>query len=207
MSSYFNTSISPSDVVWSYSGVRPLYDDRSNRAQEATRDFTIKVDGKGDDPKLINIFGVKITTYRQLPIEVLDMLNRVFQIQKAPRTNRQPLPSGGFVVQDFDHELAELKHAYEFLDVSTAYRLLRCYGTKAYQILEGAQRKRNLGTDFGAGYRKRKVEYLKQVGWAATTEDIFWRRSKLGLRLSAEETGKLDNFLRSHSTPAPVSAE
>ena len=135
MSSYLKTSISPSDVVWSYSGVRPLYDDRSDRAQEATRGHTIKVDGNCDDPKLINMFGVKITTNRQLAIEVLDMLKREFQIQKAPRTNRQPLPGGGFVVQDFDHELAELKHAYEFLDDSTAYRLLRCYRTQAYQIL------------------------------------------------------------------------
>ena len=135
------------------------------------------------------------------------MRNREFQIQKAPRTNRQPLPSGGFVVQDFDHELAELKHACEFLDVRMAYRLLRSCGTQAYQILEGAQRKRGLGTDFGAGYRERKVEYLEQVEWAETTEDMFWSRSKLGLRLSAKETSKLNNFLRSHPTPAPVSAE
>lgn len=206
VSSYFKTSISPSDVVWSYSGVRSLYDDGSDKAQEATRDYTIRVDGNGDDPKLINIFGVKITTYRQLAIEVLDMINREFQIQKAPWTNKQPLPGGDFGVQDFDHELAKLKHAHGFLDDSTAYRLLRCYGIQAYRILEGAQRKEDLGIDFGAGLSEREVEYLRQVEWAETTEDILWRRSKLGLRLTADETAKLDDWLRSHSAPASVSA-
>ena len=207
VSSYFKTSIRPDDIVWSYSGVRPLYNDGSDKAQEATRDYTIRVDGNGADPKLINIFGGKITTYRQLANEVLDLINKEFRLNRSSWTDRQSLPGGDFGVLDFDHELAKLKHAYGFLDDRTAYRLLRCYGTHAYQILDGAKRNEDLGIAFGAGLSEREVEYLRQFEWAETAEDILWRRSKLGLRLSADDTDRLDDWLRSHSAPVSVPAD
>ncbi len=204
LNSYFNIGIAADDVIWSYSAVRPLYDDGTDKAQEATRDYTIRTDGHSDQPKLISIFGGKITTYRRLALEVLDRVNDVFDRHEESWTETAPLPGGDFGINDFEKELTRLRERYGFLDGKTAYRLLRSYGTSAFSILGGATAKQDLGKDFGAGLNEREVEYLRRTEWAETVDDIIWRRSKLGLRLTPEEQRRLENWLLEN--PVEVSA-
>ncbi|MEM8971760.1 MAG: glycerol-3-phosphate dehydrogenase [Pseudomonadota bacterium] len=195
LNSYFGTSIGADDVVWSYSAVRPLHNDGSDKAQEATRDYTIRMDGHADEPKLISIFGGKITTYRRLALEVLDRVNDVFQRSGKAWTDKAPLPGGDFSTNDFEKERARLKERYAFLDGKTAYRLIRSYGTTAHRILDGATEQAQLGESFGGGLSEREVEYLRRFEWAETADDILWRRSKLGLQLNPEEQQRLSDWL------------
>jgi glycerol-3-phosphate dehydrogenase len=191
--------------VWSYSAVRPLYDDGASKAQEATRDYVLKLDGTGGEPKLLNIFGGKITTYRRLAEAALDLVDKELGRETAPWTAGQPLPGGDFGVDEFDARLAALEADYPFLDAATALRLLRGYGTRAWRILQDAASWDDLGVQFGAGLSEHEVRYLQTAEWAEAADDILWRRSKLGLRLTADEQVRLADWLAAN--PAPRSAD
>jgi len=206
---YFRKSITPDSVVWSYSGVRPLYDDGSSAAQEATRDYVLDLQAPAGQPAVLNIFGGKITTYRRLSEEALDKLKGLFPAMKPAWTRGATLPGGDFAVDGFGKLVAGLQAAYPGIDGALIARLARAYGTRARDVLGGAAGMEGLGTRFGAGLTQREVEYLVDHEWARTAEDIVWRRSKLGLRMSADEIAALKTWLsqRNSSAAAEDNAE
>ena len=200
-SEYFSQPVAPADVVWTYSGVRPLYDDGASAAQEATRDYVLKLEGQGGEAPLLNIFGGKITTYRRLAEDALGKLAGWLPDAAAPWTRGAALPGGNFPVGGFEDLMAELARAHPDTDAALLRRLAHAYGTNAAVILEG-----DPGVDFGAGLSQREVEHLVRHEWARTADDILWRRSKLGLRLSGEEAGRLEQWLEDNRAAATGSA-
>ncbi len=203
---YFATELHRDDIVWTYSAVRPLFDDGASKAQEATRDYVLKLEGQADEAKMLNIFGGKITTYRRLAEAVLTHIDAALGQTTADWTGTCPLPGGDFAVDGFAQECARLNGDYPFLRDKTAARLVRAYGTLAWQVLRDAQTWDDLGEDFGAGLTKREVEFLQANEWAETAEDILWRRSKLGLRLDATQFDRLATWLEEHPTAGSKNA-
>ncbi len=193
---YFRMQITPSDVIWSYAGVRPLLDDGSGKPESATRDYRIEVDGAAGQPPLLSIFGGKITTYRKLAEAVMARIAPFFPAMSHDSwTADAPLPGGEFDWGAADAVIAELATAYPFLDAATAHRLIRLYGRTAWQILGTARTRAELGRDFGAGLSEAEVRHLVTCEWARTAEDILWRRTKLGLRMEAAQAAALEAFL------------
>ena len=180
-------------VVWTYSGVRPLYDDGASSASAATRDYTLRMEGSG--PPLLSVFGGKITTYRRLAEHAMDHLAEHFPTIRASWTAGRPLPGGDFPVEEAEHRIAELLKAYPFLGPSGAQRLFRHYGTEAAEILGDATSAADLGQDFGAGLSEAEVRHLMTREYARTAEDVVWRRTKLGLRLNEDQIAALDAWM------------
>jgi glycerol-3-phosphate dehydrogenase len=198
-SAYLRLPVTPDMVVWSYSGVRSLFDDGSNTAQEATRDYVLKLDAPDAAPALLSVFGGKITTYRRLAEAALAML----QPHLLPTTGQRPgwtahaaLPGGDFPVDGFATQLAAAVGRYKFVAEPTLRRLLRAYGTRISEILRGADCADDLGRVFGADLTEAELRYLVRHEWARTAEDAVWRRSKLGLRLSGTEIAAIDAAIR-----------
>ena len=205
-SQYFERPVTVEDVVWTYSGVRPLYDDGAKSATAATRDYVLKVDKAGGAP-LLNVFGGKITTYRRLAESALEQIAPFFPGTKGPWTAGVPLPGGDFPVKGVGRLIAELKAAHPFLTDFWARRLVRAYGTEAATLLDGAASDADLGEDFGATLTAREVDWLMRHEYARTAEDVVWRRSKLGLRLSAEQVARLDAYMSGRRARLPAAAE
>jgi glycerol-3-phosphate dehydrogenase len=191
---YFKRDISAKDVVWSYSGVRPLYDDGASSATAATRDYTLKVDAIGGAP-VLNIFGGKITTYRRLAESALDKMAEYFPGLAPKWTAGVPLPGGNFPVDGVANLIDDLRKAYPFLTALWAQRLVRAYGTEATLVLGGAKSADDLGEAFGATLTPREVEWLMAREYAQTAEDVIWRRNKLGLRLQPPEVARLQDWM------------
>jgi glycerol-3-phosphate dehydrogenase len=202
-SEYFARPVKRDDVVWTYSGVRPLYDDGASKAQEATRDYVLSLDAPEREAPLLSVFGGKITTYRRLAEAALEKLEQHLPAADKPSwTGTQPLPGGDFPVDGYDRLVAAVMREFPFLEAGLARRLVRAYGTNARIILHGARSMEDLGPVFGADLTEREVAYLMESEWAATAEDVLWRRSKLGLRLSAEQKAALEDFMRRRATAA-----
>jgi glycerol-3-phosphate dehydrogenase len=195
-SEYFAQAVAPKDVVWTYSGVRPLYDDGANTAQAATRDYVLELDEAA--APLLSVFGGKITTYRRLALHVLEKLGHLLSPEARARHDWSagaPLPGGDFPVQGFESLLADLARDYPWLEAVQCRRLARAYGTRARRILGTAKDKAALGYDFGAGLSEAEVLYLMREEWAEEAADVVWRRSKLGLRFTSSEIKALDDFM------------
>jgi len=203
---YFKARVTRDDIVWTYSAVRPLFDDGASKAQEATRDYVLKLEGRANQPKLLNIFGGKITTYRRLSEAVLSKIDAEFGRDTPSWTGQAALPGGDFAIDGYEQQVAELVGTFPFLDPATTRRLVRCYGTRAQEILDDATTWEDLGENFGAGLTEREVAYLQASEWAEEVDDIIWRRSKLGLRLAPDEKAKLAEWLHRHPTPHAASA-
>ncbi|MEO0670778.1 MAG: glycerol-3-phosphate dehydrogenase [Pseudomonadota bacterium] len=195
-SEYFKKAVSPDDVVWTYSGVRPLYDDGATAAQEATRDYVLRTDGGDDDrPPVVNIFGGKITTYRKLAESMLEKIEAAIGAKGGRWTDAATLPGGDFPVTGYDALVTELRDRVSGLDKGLAKRLARAYGTKARTILSGIGTSEQLGRPFLADLYTAEVGYLVDHEWARSADDVLWRRSKLGLRASPEEVAALDAWI------------
>ncbi len=192
-SQYFKTPVTRDDIVWTYSGVRPLYDDGAKSATAATRDYVLSIDANG--PVLLNVFGGKITTYRRLAEASLKKLAPHFPSAGPAWTAGVALPGGGFAVADVDRLIAELKRDYPFLTDRWARRLIRAYGLDARDILADARDEQDLGQGFGATLTEAEVRWLMEHEYARSADDIVWRRSKLGLRLTNEQIQELDQWM------------
>ena len=195
-SEYFVEPVRRSDIVWTYSGVRPLYDDGASKAQEATRDYVLKAEGGNGQAPLINVFGGKITTYRRLSEAMLDKIEDFLGRKGKPWTAGAPLPGGDFPATGYDAQVAALEADYAFLDRRMARRLVRLYGTRARSILGAASSLADLGRNFGADLYEAEVRYLVENEWAVTAEDVLWRRTKRGLHLDAEERASLEKYMK-----------
>jgi glycerol-3-phosphate dehydrogenase len=205
VSEYFATPATADDIVWTYSGVRPLYDDGATSATAATRDYVIKL-RRENGAAVVDVFGGKITTYRRLAEAVLSKLDPVFPGMTGPWTAGAPLPGGGFPVGALAALIADLRSRFPFLDERWARRLVRDYGTEARAMLAGATSAEALGERFGWDLTEREVRWLIAREWARTAEDVLWRRTKLGLRLSPAEVQRLDDWMRAETGTAVAAA-
>lgn len=196
-SRYFKFTLTQDDIVWTYSGVRPLHEEGAASATAATRDYTLKLDAEQGAP-VLNVFGGKITTYRRLAESALDQLAPHLPVGKGKWTALAPLPGGDFAVNGFDDLVTETRNEYPFLTAHDARRLVRAYGTDARVMLGDARQRSDLGSYFGAGLSEREVLWLMRREFAHDADDILWRRSKLGLRLNEEEVQTLDEWITKH---------
>ena len=198
-SEYLKQPVTPGMVVWTYSGVRPLYDDGSSAPQEATRDYVLKLDAEDGQPPLLSIFGGKITTYRRLAEAVLDLLLPHVPIAAADRaagwTGREPLPGGDFPVDGFETLLNQAAARYPFLAPKTLRRLLRAYGSDIHVLLQGVTSAADLGPVLGADLTEAELRYLVRHEWARRAEDVLWRRSKLGLHMKPADTAAVEEAI------------
>ena len=195
-SEYFAKPIEAGDIVWTYSGVRPLYDDGASSATEATRDYVLTLDEAEGAAPLLNIFGGKITTYRKLAEAALERLKPFFPEADEAWTRRVALPGGDMPVDGAAPLAKHLRERHPFLTDRWALRLVRAYGTEAAMLLDGAAQLKDMGKDFGATLTEREVRWLMHREWARTADDILWRRSKLGLRMTVEQIEELRVWLR-----------
>jgi glycerol-3-phosphate dehydrogenase len=196
VSEYLAKPVKPADVVWTYAGVRPLYDDGASEAKAATREYVFELDTPGGAP-LLSIYGGKITTHRRLAEEALERLAPYLKDTKAREgwTAKAALPGGDMDVSAIAALSAELVRGYPFLTPAHAGRLAHAYGTRASKLLGSAKSMADLGRNFGATLTESEVRYLMSVEWARTAEDVVWRRSKLGLRLSSGEIAAIDDWM------------
>ena len=195
VSEYFRQQVVPETIVWRYSGVRPLLDDGASKAQEATRDYLLTLDARDGEAPLLSVFGGKLTTYRKLAEAALARLARFFPAMHGPWTAGAALPGGDFPWDAIVRVQQDLQRRYPFLPDATAARLVRAYGTLAAEMLGDARSAADLGRCFGADVTEREVVWLMRTEWARSAEDLLWRRSKLGLRLSPGEAAALDEWL------------
>jgi len=195
---HFRTAISPADVVWSFAGVRSLYDDEWSKSQEAPqdtpRDYVLALDDKRGAAPLLAIYGGKITTYRRLAEAALDRL-APFVGGGPAWTANAPLPGGEFAVDGLELLVSKTRTSWPFLSEQQAHRLVNAYGMRVGRILGSARSLDDLGPMLGADLTAAEVRYLMQQEWAQTADDVLWRRSKLGLRVSPMERERLAEFM------------
>jgi glycerol-3-phosphate dehydrogenase len=196
-SEYFAKPVTRDEIVWTYSGVRPLFDDGASAAQEATRDYVLKVEGDAATGAVVNVFGGKLTTSRRLAESVLEKIEAVLGKKKGAWTKVSTLPGGDFGPLSFDAEVRRLGLDYPELPGTLLKRLMRLYGTKVRVLLGDARSVGDLGQNFGADLYAREVIYLVEHEWAHTAQDVLWRRTKLGLRVGAEDVARLEAYLGS----------
>jgi glycerol-3-phosphate dehydrogenase len=196
-SEYFEKPVLARDVVWSYSGVRPLYADGASKAQEATRDYVLKSSKASDGAPMINVIGGKLTTYRRLAEATLEKAAELIGAKGKPWTARSALPGGDFAPTGYPQVVAGLKRDYPFLDLSYAQRLVRLYGTLARKILGLARSYADLGRHFGDDLYEAEVSYLIANEWAASLDDVLWRRTKRGLHAASINITALEEFIQS----------
>ncbi|MHA7900673.1 MAG: glycerol-3-phosphate dehydrogenase [Henriciella sp.] len=191
---YFKQQITPSDVISTYSGVRPLFEDQAEDASSVTRDYVLKLQHHGAAP-MLSVIGGKITTYRKLAEDALKQLKYVLPNAQSPWTAKVALPGGDIPDADFERFEQACQTAFPWLDPNTLHRLARTHGTRINQVLGSAQNISDLGHHYGAGLYQKEVDYLIEREFARTPEDILQRRTKLGLHLSADQISALrDQF-------------
>ncbi|HEX7914787.1 glycerol-3-phosphate dehydrogenase, partial [Rudaea sp.] len=199
---YFTRAIAPADVVWSYSGVRPLLEEAGVNASEVTRDWLLDFDDDAGAP-LLNVFGGKITTHRRLAEDALDRLAPALGNTHGAWTadERVHLPGGEFADAQrsgdaaFDHFLLATMRRYPWLPADLALRCARAYGTRIERVVGAASRLADLGKRFSADLYQAEVDYLVREEWARSADDVLWRRSKLGLRFDVKGRQRLEQYL------------
>ena len=188
---YFRKKLKQSDIVYSYSGVRPLIDEKGKNASKVSRDYEIE---KLEEPHpILSIYGGKVTTYRVLAEHVLEEMREYFPDLAGPWTSNARLPGGDFDLSENLH--AELTGRCSWLRPDIISRWLTTYGTKSLAIVGEARGLSDMGMDFGQGLYQREVDYLIQAEWARTAEDILWRRTKLGYVFDEQQTTALSSYL------------
>ena len=190
VSRYFRTPITPADVVWSYAGVRPLYDDHTADAKAVTRDYVLDLKHDTATPPLLSVFGGKITTSRKLAEHAMEKLLPALGRPVTPSWSAQaPLPGGDFT--DFEAYLRDFRQRHPLLSAALSHRLVRAYGTRAERFVGS-----DMGRDLGGGLSEAEVSYLADQEWARSAEDILWRRSRMGLHVPEGTVERLDQYLR-----------
>ena len=195
---YFRAPPGRGDIVHSFSGVRPLYDDSAENPSAVTRDYVFDVEPRQPEAQrapLLSVFGGKITTYRKLAEHALDKLAPFYPGLGPAWTAATPMPGGDMPDADFDRWLAGLRRAHPWLPEALALHYGRLYGTRAEALLDGARGLADLGRQFGASLYEREVRFLQREEWAETAEDILERRTKHGLHLTPAQTAAFGQWL------------
>jgi glycerol-3-phosphate dehydrogenase len=185
---YFKAPITPDDVIWSYAGVRPLYDDDAESDSVVTRDYVFNLEGDGVTlAPALSVFGGKLTTYRRLAEHAMEKIAPFFPHMNAAWTAKAHLPGGDYPIDGGADLRRDIAAKYPFLDAVIIQRMVRSYGMRTFAILGDAKSTSDLGRDCGAGLYEAEIRYLKAVEFAKSGDDILWRRSKLGLKMNEEE--------------------
>ena len=193
---YFKQHIGAEDVVWTYSGVRPLLEqDEADNPSAVTRDYHLELDTHGDQAALLSVFGGKITTFRCLAQEAVDMLAQPLGIMKGPWTATASLPGGDILQADFNGFLQRFQAQFSWLPAPLARRYARSYGTRVTTLLANCHNVADLGEELTPGLYEAEARYLVKHEWAMTTEDILWRRTKLGLHAAHEQKAALQSAI------------
>ena len=199
---YFERQTTPGDVLWSYSGVRPLLDDHTGNASNVTRDYSLELDR--EPAPMLSVFGGKITTYRKLSEQAVDKLQSVLGRRGPAWTQGAFLPGGDFANSalragarpgGFAAFLRTIERRYPWLAPLLRTRLCRAYGSRIERVLADARGLDDLGEEVLPDLYAREIEYLRREEWARTAEDILLRRSKLGLHLPEGSAAVLDQWL------------
>jgi glycerol-3-phosphate dehydrogenase len=186
-SEYFENDISPDDVVWTYAGVRPLYDDKSEDASAVTRDYVLDIEEFTDGSPFLSVYGGKITTSRKLAEHTMQKLEKYYDYKTGDWTETALLPGGDLIDADFTLFTSDMCKRYPNIDSKLLRRLCQGYGTRITLILGDGETPPKLGQHFGAGLYELEAKYLINHEWATSAEDILWRRTKLGLHMSQDE--------------------
>jgi len=209
-SEYFSQPILPADVVWTYAGLRPLVEEGAEGSKEdakaVTRDYRFELEQEGHGPPLLSIFGGKITTFRKLAEEALDLLAPLLGNTHGAWTKNACLPGGDLFgsvpdnrsVREFGQFVLALQQQYGWLPPALAARYARAYGTRIHVLLAGRSNVAGMGEEIAAGLYAAEVDYLRRHEWAVSAEDILWRRSKLGLHLPSDAAARLETWLQDH---------
>jgi glycerol-3-phosphate dehydrogenase len=195
---YLAKPIAPGDVVWSYAGVRPLYDDGQSDPSAVTRDYTLVLDVAYPQAPLLSVFGGKITTYRRLAESVLDKLKPSYPNMTGSWTGTKPLPGGEMPGADFEAFLRGLVAQYAGLPPDYLRALARRHGASATKILGEAKFTADLGAHFGSTLYAREIDYLVANEWAAQADDVLWRRTKCGLHMTQAERDAVAAYLAAY---------
>jgi glycerol-3-phosphate dehydrogenase len=184
---YFKQPISPRDVVWSYSGVRPLLEDETaDNPSAVTRDYRLELDAPAGSAPLLSVFGGKITTFRKLAEEALDELTRALGAPAPAWTAGAQLPGGDIAHADFARFAAQFAQQHPWLPARLAHRYARAYGTRAALVVGDAQSLAAFGHAFTPDLYEAELRYLREVEWARSAYDVLWRRTKLGLHVEPD---------------------
>ena len=186
-SEYFENDISPADVVWTYAGVRPLYDDKKADASAVTRDYVLDIEELSEEAPFMSVYGGKITTSRRLGEQAMQELAKYFKNAGDDWTESALLPGGDLYDADFDRFFNDMQKRYPALNEDLLKRLCHAYGTRITLILGDGKTQPDLGQNFGAGLYEIEAKYLINHEWATSAEDILWRRSKLGLHMTKDQ--------------------
>ena len=193
---YFARDLSSGDVLWSYSGVRPLLDDESRDPASVTRDYSLELEC--DEPPLLSVYGGKITTYRRLAEEAVDRLSPLLGKRTRAWTRTAHLPGGDMPRGAFTEFRTAFAARRPWLDPALLRRYARAYGTRADRLLGAASSMRDLGAEVLPGLYAQEIDYLRREEWAVTAEDILFRRSKLALHLPGDAPERLERWLAAH---------
>jgi len=185
----------PEEVVWRYSGVRPLYDDGSSDPSTVTRDYTLRLEHEGGKAPVLSVFGGKITTYRRLAEYALEQLATYFPGKKGAWTHRAALPGSDFGPAGRETTRAELLARYPALPLALVRAVFRRHGAHAPRVLGDSRIAGDLGEDFGGALTAREVDYLREHEWARTAEDVLWRRTKAGLHMTEPQRARVARYL------------
>jgi glycerol-3-phosphate dehydrogenase len=192
---HFKKTLTPADVVWSYSGVRPLLEDESSDPSAVTRDYTLHLDDQNHKAPLLSIFGGKITTYRKLALSAMKKLTPYFDNLGDEWTHSKPLP-GGDLGMSLDGFAMKLQQDYPFIGAHLAHRFANSYGALTHTLLNKANSEDDLGQHFGNQLYQVEVDYLISHEWAHSAEDILWRRTKLGLEFTPDQVNTLESYIQ-----------
>ena len=184
---YFKDAPKIAEVVASFSGVRPLFDDKSANPSAVTRDYVFDVEAPAEQAPMLSVFGGKITTYRRLAEHALEKLTPYLPQMKGAWTERAALPGGDIPDANFSFFLAELRRRRPWLPEDVAHGYARRYGTRVDSLLNGAKSLSDLGRPFGGTLYEREARFLAGEEWATEAEDILERRTKHALHLTAKE--------------------
>ncbi len=198
---YFSQPVRPEDVVWSYSGVRPLLDDESQDPASVTRDYALELDRH--PAPLLSVFGGKITTYRKLAESAVDILARELGSRAPAWTAHALLPGGDLPRGAYARFLRSLARAHPWLPAPLRHRYAHAYGTRVAHVLGDAHAMSDLGEELLPQLYEREADYLCRVELAQTAEDILWRRTHLGLRVGTADVGRLQGWLAGRASRAP----
>jgi glycerol-3-phosphate dehydrogenase len=194
---YFKRQIGPADVVATYSGVRPLYDDGASEAKAVTRDYVLELDANG--PPLLSVFGGKITTARHLAEEATQKIAQALGKAVRPVTGDAPLP-GGNLPSDFESFLTRVRGRWPFLGEERSERMARAYGTMLDAVLTGVKTEKDMGKDLGDGLTQVEIDWLVKHEWATTAQDVLMRRTKIGLSTGPATEKAVTAYLKSRAT-------
>jgi glycerol-3-phosphate dehydrogenase len=191
---HFKKQLSRSDILRTYSGVRPLCNDESDNPSAITRDYTLSLSGSAEEAPILSVFGGKLTTYRKLAESAMAQLAPFFPQMKPNWTASASLP-GGEDMTSPQALTSELRTRFDWLPTEIARRWARTYGSRSLRLVEGVQNLADMGEHLGGGLYSREVDYLCSEEWAVSAEDILWRRSKLGLFTTPEEQQRVQEYL------------